>query len=58
MGHNQMKQYPHYGISQEEKDKGTESIFKAILDENFPVWGGQKWTFKSMQPKGPQIVES
>lgn len=35
MGHNKKKQYPHYGIIK--GDKGTESVFKVILDENLSV---------------------
>lgn len=37
-GHNQKKQYPHCEKARR-KDKGTESIFKAITAENLPSLG-------------------
>lgn len=37
-----------------EKEKGTESIFKAIIAKNSQTSGG-KWTSRSKWPKGPQI---
>lgn len=36
----------------EEKVKGTESIFKAVMTEKLPNLG-KKWTSTSMRPKTP-----
>lgn len=50
MGHNQKEQYlPHGNSKGEEKEQGSEIIFKGIM-ENFAKW---ERTSLSMRPKGP-----
>lgn len=42
------------GILEEEKEKETESLFKEIMDENFPNLE-KKWTSRFMKLKRNQI---
>lgn len=56
MTHNEKrKEYFHIGIPEEEK--GTESIVKAIIIENFPTQGREMniHSLRSKRPQRPQI---
>lgn len=54
MGPDEKKQYSIMEIPEgEEKEEETDSIFKAIMTENFLNPGNL--TSRSMRPKGPQI---
>ena len=55
MRHDQKKQCPPYGNPKgEDKEKGTESIFKAIMVENFPNQG-RKMDIHIYEAQTPQI---